>query len=337
MATASSPSVQVFIVYAHNPEEYTQLQPPEGLGSQSEEAKRAFIQRTKLHDKNMRDGITRHEKLVKTFAAFLNRNGVNAVLDQHIADEGTENLMKWTQNKIEASRFVILVITRSFLPFLEGKPRPPQDPEYIFCNDYLYNKIHLRVEGGPEFLPVFLNQRKDCNLLPIALKASSMYEIHEEEMGGTITSAPKSEDLLSLYCRITGQNRYSRPAIGKPVGIPVPPVRRPFGPKHGMTEEQLAILNRLSTLSCPLPAVVRSKLAENDAFSKYWRDIGTRLGLSQVELAQCEQHRGTGEQCYQMLKMGGRTIELSVSKMAEAVRQTEQYQLFEIIDLCLGT
>ena len=226
MATSQSP--EVFIVYAHNPEEYTQLQPPEGAELETCDGKRTFLEKAKAHDQKMLYGIRQHEKLVKTFATFLERNGIRAVLDQHITDEGTDNRMKWAQGKIEGSRFVILIISRSFLPFLDGKPRPPVDKECIFSNDYLYNKIHFPGEGGPKFLPVFLNQKKDLSLLPKALMASTVYEIHEQEISDTspLDISKCSESLLSLYCRVTGQNRCSRPAVGTPV-IPIPLVRIP--------------------------------------------------------------------------------------------------------------
>lgn len=225
---ATSQSHQVFIVYAHNPEEYTQLQPPEGAELETSEGKRTFLDKAKAHDEKMRVSIRQHEKLVKTFATFWERNGVHALLDQHITDEGTDNRMKWAQGKIEGSRFVILIISKSFLPFLEGKPRPPVDKEYLFSNDYLYNKIHFLGEGGPKFLPVFLNQKKDLSLLPKALMASTVYEIHEQEIidMSPLDISKCSESLLSLYCRVTGQNRYSRPDVGTPV-IPIPVVRGP--------------------------------------------------------------------------------------------------------------
>ena len=329
---------QVFIVYAHNPKEYTQLRPPEGAELETSHVQRAFLEKAKLHDEEIRDSIRQREKLVKTFATFLERNGVDAVLDQHITDEGTDNRMKWAQDKIEGSRFVILIISESFLPFLEGKPRPPVDKEFIFSNDYLYNKIHFPGECGPKFLPVFLNQKKDHSLLPKALMASTVYEIHEREVSGTspLDTSKCSEDLLSLYCRITGQTRYSRPAIGAPV-IPVPLARIPFGPKPGMTEQQRTKFDCLSKLNNPLLKPLQSKLAESEAFSKHWREIGSKLGLTPVELAQCEQYGDTSERCYQMFEVVGRTgvAGVSVAKLVEAARQIEQYQLFEVIQMYL--
>lgn len=228
MAGIQSSKAQVFIVYAHNPEEYTQLQPPTREELENEEIKTRFLVKARLHETKKIEGIRQHEKLVKTFATFLESNGVVAVLDQHIGDEGTDNRMKWTQAKIEDSKFVILVITKSFLPFLEGKPRPPAYEEYIFSNDYLYNKIHFPGDNGPKFLPVFLNQKKDVNMLPKALMASSVYEIHENEISGiTLDQAKCSEDLLSLYCRITGQSRYNRPNPPSEPLVLTPSSRRP--------------------------------------------------------------------------------------------------------------
>ena len=229
MAAVQSPKVQVFIVYAHNPDEYTQLLPPERAKLDREVA-REFSENQKHHEAKMRERIRGHEKLVKTFATFLERNGVTAVLDQQIGDLGTDNLIRWTHDNIDGSKFVILIITKSFVPFLEGKPRPPKE-EFIFNNDYLYNKIHCSGDKGPKFIPVFLNQKKDLEMLPVALRASSVYEVHEDEISGTspLDVSKCSDGLLSLYCRITGQNRYDRPCAGPPITL-VSSTRRPCEP-----------------------------------------------------------------------------------------------------------
>ena len=111
------------------------------------------------------------------------------------------------------------------------------------------------------------------------------------------------------------------------------------GPKQGMTQQQQAKFECLSKVSSRLSDMVCSKLSENEAFSKYWHDIGTKLGLSPAQLAQCagEMGRDASEQCIQMFEMVVRNggDGLSVGRLAEAVRQTEQYQLFEIIQMYL--
>ena len=105
-----------------------------------------------------------------------------------------------------------------------------------------------------------------------------------------------------------------------------------------MTEQQRTKFNSLSKQNNPLSKALQSKLAESEAFSKHWRDIGSRLDLTQVELAQCEQCEDTSERCYQMfVVVGRRTGEAGVSAaiLAEAARQIEQYQLFDVIQRCL--
>ena len=198
---------KVFIVYAHNPHLYTQLQPPS-----PEDVKRLdptkteqaiweeFRQECIDHERKMAEVIAHHEEEVAKFAAFLQKSGVAVAYDRLLDDTSAANKLRWTQEQIADSDYVVLVITPSFLHFLQQQP-PPEE-EYIFSGDYLFNIIH-----GTDitFLPIFLNRPKELSLLPKAREANSLYEVR---FPLDLTDSSRGDDLMSLYRLLTKQPEY---------------------------------------------------------------------------------------------------------------------------------
>ena len=210
-----SQSRQVFIISPHNPEPY--VRPPT-----AEELQRKYpqlsaheiIQQLEAREAEDDEKILQHDKLVGSFIRFLIENGVNAAHESQITDEIVPNKMKWYQDQLKLSTYIILIITKSFHYFLTN-PRsfPHNGEESIFEGDFLYNVIHL---SKKPLLPVYLGgDVKDLGLLPDALRMSSTYHVK------TDFSLQHSET-ATLYAILTGQNTCAPLPPGPVVQLPGP-------------------------------------------------------------------------------------------------------------------
>ena len=77
-----------------------------------------------------------------------------------------------------------------------------------------------------------------------------------------------------------------------------------------------------------------SRLADNDKFSRYWKDMGRHLGLTGAEIEQCEGKAGSdvNEACMEMLKTAAQRKDrvcLTVAILSEAVHRTGYYFLYD--------
>ena len=210
MAT-SSPCKTVFIAYPRNPEAYVNLEEPEGAPPH---VMQEFLLDAQENTRRREQAIQEHMKLVRDFAEFLQRHHVKVYYDQQAEHSGCTNLMKWFEARIDESDYVILVATSSLLDFLEGEV--PIEEEPLFVGDYLYNLIHLSTK---HVLPLFLNRGKDGDLLPVNLKASSLFQVSIPFC--IDPTQRRSDDLDKLYALLTGQDYYQPPPPPAPAPIPV--------------------------------------------------------------------------------------------------------------------
>ena len=211
---------KVFMAYPHNPGAYLQIAPPnveavllQNPGMTRESIQEAYKQEKLRLSVDTEEEVKRHKYLVREFANFLAGSGIAVAYDQLLEDTGTDNLMKWTEQQMKDSDYVILIVTPSLCDFLSSPP--PRDKEYIFSGHMLYNLIHsppprpnspVNVDAL-RFLPVFLNSTKNLNLLPKTLEAGNCYEIWKP----FDVRLTREDDLVSLYTLLTRQSTCAAP------------------------------------------------------------------------------------------------------------------------------
>jgi hypothetical protein len=317
---------KVFIAYPHKPTVYEQRLPPENAAD-NREVWRQFEEEVILLKRAEQAEVRAHVGAVRRFADFLNSQSIAVAYDQLVRDPGVDNIYRWCQTQIEDSDYLILITTPSLRHFLNGVC--PADQEPLFSSDYLYNLIHSRPQrhdGKPlQIVPLFLSSVKNVDLVPTALKASSIYEVWDEAY-----REPLSEGLTSLLCRLTGQNRFQQP---EPVAAPIiiPQTRRRFGPRAAVTDS--AASSRSSTPSNlslnhrPLDTKTLSKLAERTEFSQRWKQIAVQLGLSKADIERCEGRGGNDENeaCLQMLMLSAEKdgrVTLTVAVLSDAIKRS---------------
>lgn len=186
---------KVFILSPHNPDKYTQHQLPTQQPMSS----------TAVHEFE-----NEHLEEIYRFACFLQRNYIAVAYDLTLKDNPTSNILKWVENQIEDSDYVILIITPSFKEFLVNPP--PREKECIFGTDYVSRLVGYSSSKETKFLVVFLNREKDERLLPTTLLGHTLYKICEPfEIGKT-----QHDDLEDLYAALTNQKRYTP---SEPLGV----------------------------------------------------------------------------------------------------------------------
>ena len=208
---------KVFIAFPHKPTVYQQRAPPEGA-AEDPELKRRYDDEVVAHELAAEEETRGHEKAVKRFAEFLQTQSLAVAYDLQLRDQGTANIMRWCQTQIADSDYLIIIVTPSLLRFLDGQC--PSDMEPLFSSDYLYNTIHSspqKKDGKTlQIVPVFLDRCKNYEMVPVALRGGSVYEVCDGDSG---YREPLSEGMISLLCRLTGQNRYQAPPPGKKIVI----------------------------------------------------------------------------------------------------------------------
>jgi len=334
---------KVFIAYAHNPLPYVQIVPPDSdkvIQSNPEMSTEMVHERWEeevaRHMRGEEKAIEDNKLLVYHLATFLQNSSIAVAYDQLLTDVGTSNLMKWSQEQIEDSDFIILIITPSFCNFLSNEV--PPEKEYLFAGHYLYNLIHNPPLNKP-LLPVFLNQVKDIQLLPKALEASICYEIWEPF---DVQHVPRNDDLESFYALLTRQNRYEqpKPPPGGPVKIPSSGRKRIGAGVRDHSKMRPAHHHMLSDLSqrqFPLSRKSIRVLSQNETFSAHWKHLAGQLGLTEAEVEQCEE-KGSGdkeEACFQMLTTwkNSQGLQATVARMTEAVVQIQDVSLIELMNV----
>ena len=234
---------KVFIAYPHKPTVYERRLPPENAADDGEVQRQYEEEIFQLKQAELAE-VRAHEAAVRRFADFLNSQSIAVAYDQLVRDHGVDNIYRWCQTQIEDSDYLILITTPSLRHFLNGVCPPEEEP--LFSSDYLYNLIHsrpLRHDGKPlQIVPVFLYSVKNLDLVPTALKASSIYEVWDEAY-----REPLSEGLTSLLCRLTGQNRYQQPEP--------PPNPIIFAPKQRRCKHYMYVPLLFSPHTIPLPII----------------------------------------------------------------------------------
>ena len=153
------------------------------------------------NEHRMNQEIAEHQNEVYRFACFLQKNYIAVAYDLMLKDSPASDILKWVENQIKDSDYVILIITPSFNNFLDNPP--PHEKECIFGTDYVSRLVRYPAET--KFLVVFLNREKDEQLLPTSLRGHTLYKIYEPfEIGET-----QHDDLEDLYAVLTNQKRYT--------------------------------------------------------------------------------------------------------------------------------
>ena len=210
---------KIFIVYPHNPQVYQWLPPTSTEELQAkcpqvseDEILRMQMEEFRQRESKVKETIDNHNKLVRSFAEFLESHKIAVSYEGLLLDHPVSNYMKWFQDQMQDSDFILLVITESFRHFLNEDP--PNGKEWIFSGEFLHNLIHAPKK---KLLPIFLNRPVNLDLLPDALRSSSTYHI-------PATNCPpyfnvQQPQLDSLYAIFTKQNRIVPPL---PPANPVP-------------------------------------------------------------------------------------------------------------------
>ena len=299
--------------------------------------------------------IRAHEGLVRKFADFLHSQSITVAYDLLVRDLGVANIMRWCQQQIEDSDYLILVVTLSLRQFLDQKCPPDKEP--LFSSDYLYNLIHNRPKNREgktlEIIPLFLFSALDLDCLPMTLRASSTYEVWDREY-----RQPLSEGLTSLLCRLTGQIRHQPPSpqaqiIIAPRKSKCESHTSPFsslcimfafftvGPKcsSGNGGYHHTIPPALSQNHSPLDKKTLSRLALKEDFSRHWKKIATEMGLSEADIERCDGWGGgdVSEACLQMFKMCAqqRGSSLTVASLSDAISRSGYHYLYTTLQSVL--
>lgn len=197
---------KVFIAYPHNPFPYTQLDPgyyKQHYPNQPDHVLQQHLAHdAQLHTLRQEEFIRQHMSRVHSLGQFLQQTGIAVSHDQLLLDRGSDNIMRWCQEQIEDSDFVILIITNSFKDFLDGEP--PPEKEHLFVGNYLSNFVNN--PRGKQLLPVFLDQSVNVQLIPKCLEMCRLYSVYTPFVLG------RGDDLQSLYALLTKQDRYAPPA-----------------------------------------------------------------------------------------------------------------------------
>ncbi len=188
---------KVFIVYPHSPRVYTWT-PVKELQDEQE--------------RRIKEDVGHQERLVYRFAQYLESLKIAVAYEGLLNDAFTPNYMKWFQDQIADSDYVILIITNSFCHFLSNQP--PEGKERIFTGHFLHTFVN---NPKKPVLPVFLDRPKELELLPDALRSSTTYMVRA-------SSEPpyfdvRQRELDSLYALLTKQNRVAPPPIVSAIPI----------------------------------------------------------------------------------------------------------------------
>ena len=172
------------VIYAHNPEVYQQITAPDvqALLRQHttltrEQIETQYEAEIIENERQMKENIRENKGLIAMFASFLTGLGITVVRDEGLKDCYVASKTQYMDEQIKDSDYVILVITPSFIPFLNVAPHE----ELIFKSPYLHNLIRRpgRNNSGREIkiICVFLDRPRNIELVPTELKTGIIYEL----------------------------------------------------------------------------------------------------------------------------------------------------------------
>ena len=198
---------KVFIAYPHKPTVYIQMEADISQyrlffpSESDDELRRRLQQSMQCHENQRREEIRVHKEKVRGLATFLHQFCVAVAYDQLLLDTGADNIMRWCQEQVEGSDFVILIVTESFNEFLNGEV--PPESEQLFVGNYLSNFVNN--PGEKRLLPVFLDQPVNSRLIPKCVEMCTLYSIYTPPAFG------RGDDLEALYSLLTNQQQYAPP------------------------------------------------------------------------------------------------------------------------------
>lgn len=149
---------------------------------------------------------------VRELADFLTRLGVKCTYDQLFEAEPPDDWPLWVEQQVKQSDFVLMVCSSSYCYYLTNR-----DPERVagYSDRPLSEEgrvtYSLMMKNLRKFIPVFVNQRRCPDFVPVALQGSSIYELCEPFSLDLSRHGP----MEMLYARLTSQNPYKPPAMGQ--------------------------------------------------------------------------------------------------------------------------
>ena len=205
---------KVFIVYAHNPRLYQWPRPLQDFRlmypqCSQEELRHMQGEEKKLLEREQEERVGRQNELVHRFAQFLDSHKIAVAYEGLLLDRPVDSYMRWFQEQMKDSDYILLIVTDSLSEFLSKNP--PEEKERIFSGNFLHNYVHLS-PSSPErrpILPIFIHRKRKLDLLPDALRASSTYEIKYREHPPHFDV--QEPELDRLYALLTRQDRIQPP------------------------------------------------------------------------------------------------------------------------------
>ena len=205
---------KVFLAYVHNPDQYETFIPPYPPEQLFDQNILHLVQQQRLqHESQQASKILAHRACVKRLAEYLKSVGVAVSYDQHWEGQQISNQLQHYEQQIADSDFVLLIITPSVKYYLENDA--PKEEEILFTEHFLYNLMTIKKPDGTNFIPVFLNKRKDVSLVPTSLASSTSYELIEP-------FDIHRGDMYDLYALLTNQKLSETTPLG-PYRLPSKP------------------------------------------------------------------------------------------------------------------
>lgn len=212
---------KVFIVYPHNPQVYTWVAPTpiddlqrKFPGKSDLDLRKIQVEDARKRENEREEIIRGHNELVFRFAQFLGHFKIAVAYEGLLLDHATPNKMKWFEEQMKDSDYILLIITDSFNHFLFHQP--PEEKEPIFVGDFLHIVVY---NSKKRLLPIFLDRPKNLDLLPSSLRSSSTYHVVMTSNRHPYFDLRQPE-LDSLYSFLTNQDRIQPPPAPKG-GVPI--------------------------------------------------------------------------------------------------------------------
>ena len=153
-----------------------------------------------------------HRHAIRRLAEYLTHLGVKCTYDQLFEADPPDYWPLWVEQQVKESNYVLMVCSSSYCYYLTNR-----NPERVLG----YSDRPLSEEGRVtyslmmknlrKFIPVFVNQPRCRDFVPIALQGSSIYELCEP----FCLNDDKHGPMEMLYARLTSQNPYKPPAVGR--------------------------------------------------------------------------------------------------------------------------
>jgi hypothetical protein len=153
-----------------------------------------------------------HRNAVRQLAESLTHLGVKCKYDQLKEANPPDHWPLWVEKQVNNSDFVLMVCSSSYCFHLTNRD-PKKVVEYSDrpLSEEGQVTYNLMLKNLRKFIPVFVNQPRCRKYVPVALQGSSIYELSEP----FCVSVDKHGPMEMLYARLTSQNPYRPPTLGK--------------------------------------------------------------------------------------------------------------------------